>query len=277
MNPIEEFLQEKQAFMMPPTAQPGVSGAASDLGRMFLGGLGAGAATAAVAGAAIGAKHIYQAATKSRDFKQMLEFDPELKQMHRENPKYINAGFSTLRRLNPEFSSDPMVSSAFVKNVAMGETAGAFNLAQEALRSRPDPSALEEAFVSGARTGVEQSMKGQQDVMMDQLKGVSEEAMTGRRERFQQAMAGRGEEFQREMAGRREAHELAQAREKALGEKMKASLGRSQQPPPTLTYPPSRGGGPSAPSGPPRSMYDAPRRREEKRPAGPPRSMYPKP
>lgn len=150
MNPLDEFLEtEKVAFS--PTM--------SNLGQMaMMGVIGAGT-TAAVAGAVPAAKALYGAATKGRDFKSMLAFDPELKELHKANPKYVNAGFNTLRRMNPDFAADPMVSSAFVKQVAYGDTQGAFGLAQEALRAAPKPGAMQEAFVSGAGTGIGMGMQ----------------------------------------------------------------------------------------------------------------------
>ena len=149
MNPLEEFLEQEK------TAAFGMSNV-RDIALMGIVGAGS---TAAVAGAFSAAKALYGAATKGRDFKQMLEFDPELKELHKNNPKYVNAGFNTLRRMNPEFSADPMVSSAFVKQVAYGDTQGAFGLAQEALKNAPRPGSMQEAFVSGAGVGVGAGMQ----------------------------------------------------------------------------------------------------------------------
>jgi len=145
MSPIEDFIEYEQK-----TASP----MGMNLKQVaMLGAVGAGT-TAAVAGILPAANAIYNAATKGRDFRSMLEFDPELKELHKQNPKYINAGFNTLRRMNTDFSRDPMVASAFVKQVAYGSTEGSFGLAQEALRAAPKPSQFQEAFAGGAAQGV---------------------------------------------------------------------------------------------------------------------------
>lgn len=169
MDALQEFLkyEEKQAAPMFP------SGMGSGLGQMAMMGLIGAGTTAAVAGAIPAARAIYNAATKGRDFRNMLEFDPELKELHKQNPKYVNAGFNTLRRMNADFSKDPMVASAFVKQVAYGQTEGAFGLAQEALRAAPKPGMLEEAFVSGAGQGVGTAMGHQ----MKMLQMVSEPSL----------------------------------------------------------------------------------------------------
>lgn len=161
MSPLDDFLSYEQKTAAPMFAK----GTGRGIGQMALmGAVGAGT-TAAIAGLVPAATTIYNAATKGRDFRGMLEFDPELKELHKQNPKYVNAGFSTLRRMNPEFSKDPMVASAFVKQVAYGNTEGSFGLAQEALRSAPRPGAMEEAFVSGAGLGVGAGMSHQMKLL----------------------------------------------------------------------------------------------------------------
>lgn len=146
MNPLEELAAfEKEAFI-------GLSG--SDLGRIASTGAVTAGATAAVAGTVPAVKAIYNAATAKRDFNAMLSFDPNLKEMHRSNPKYINASFRTLRRLNPEFSKDPMIASSYVSNIVASGGEGALGMAQDVMRSAPRPSAMQDAFVSGASQGV---------------------------------------------------------------------------------------------------------------------------
>ena len=105
MDPLTDFLQ---------SYGPAQKTAESRLGRIagaFPEQLGQGAATAGagalIVGAGVAANAIYGAITKSRDFRRMLAFNEDLAQQHKQNPKYINAAFSTLHRVNRQFAGDP--------------------------------------------------------------------------------------------------------------------------------------------------------------------------
>jgi len=149
MNPIEEFLYEY------PTSKT-----AGFVGSVFknlpeqaaLGAATAGAA-ALVAGAGIGAHALYDAVTKGRDFRKMLSFNEDLAAAHKENPKYINAAFSTLRSMNPSFSRDPMVAGSFVRQMATTPEA-AFGLAGQAAGFAPRPGAVQDAALGGLQAGI---------------------------------------------------------------------------------------------------------------------------
>lgn len=124
-NPVEEYFQEKTAVSFGAGLQAGLRGnhvSAGQLGQRMGQGLvntGIGAVGAgAVAGAAFGAQKIYDAATKARDFRSMLEADPRLAQLHQEDPRRVNQMFSTLRTFNPSFTRDPIVASHYVLQMA---------------------------------------------------------------------------------------------------------------------------------------------------------------
>jgi len=51
--------------------------------------------------------------TKSRNYKAMMEANPDLK---KEDPVAIQSHFNTLHRFNPEFSSDPNVAGSYVRS-----------------------------------------------------------------------------------------------------------------------------------------------------------------
>ena len=53
--------------------------------------------------------------TKSRNFKAMLEANPDLRKA---DPVAIQAHFNTLHRFNPEFSKDPNVAATYVRSQA---------------------------------------------------------------------------------------------------------------------------------------------------------------
>jgi hypothetical protein len=88
-----------------------------------LGAVGAGAA--GVAGSALAgiayslAGDLFESAkrgiTKSRDYKNMMSENPDLKELPAKN---VQRAFSVLHRFNPEFASDPVVAGSFVRRGA---------------------------------------------------------------------------------------------------------------------------------------------------------------
>ena len=111
MNPIEAYLQEKRAGFggdfVGGLGRPfgGGAGFASTLGSGLSGAAAMGLAGATIAATGKGVQKLYDAATKSRDFKNMLEANPDLAEHHAENPQRFNQMFSTLRTFNPAFTS----------------------------------------------------------------------------------------------------------------------------------------------------------------------------
>ncbi len=101
----------KKAFQMP--------GWATGAGKSFAtGAAGVGGAVAAGIAYAL-AGDMYDAAkrgiTKSRNYRDMLDANPDLKQF---DAKTVQKSFSVLHRLNPEFASDPTIAGSWVKRQA---------------------------------------------------------------------------------------------------------------------------------------------------------------
>lgn len=95
--------------------------AAKALGAV--GGGAAGVAGAALAGIAYSlAGDMYDSVkrglTKSRDYKNMMQDNPDLKQL---DPRQVQRAFSVLHKFNPEFASDPIVAGSFVRRAATFE------------------------------------------------------------------------------------------------------------------------------------------------------------
>lgn len=134
-NPLASYLSEK-------TAAPGdfMSGVASkmapkQLGRSVGGALVGAGAAGAVGLAGLAAQKIMDAATKARDFRQMLSYDAQLAQRHAEEPQLVNQMFSTLRAFNPAFTKDPVVAGSYLHQMLDNpEQAG--SVATEALTHR---------------------------------------------------------------------------------------------------------------------------------------------
>lgn len=140
-NPVDEYLSEKVAVSFGTGFSAGVQGALrpGQLGNRAAKGLvgvgGAAVGAGAVAGATYGAQKLYDAATKARDFRSMLETNPDLAQKHQEDPRIVNQMFSTLRTFNPAFTRDPVVSGSYIRKM-VEDPMHAGGVATEALQFR---------------------------------------------------------------------------------------------------------------------------------------------
>jgi hypothetical protein len=122
-NPVDEYLEsvegfEKKAGPMDYAGRvmSGMRGAvgAEQMGELLMhGGIIAG-----VGGLMGAARQAYNAATKSRDFKAMLDVYPDLAQHQADNPKMFNQHYSSLRRLNPTFAADPVVAGSYMRQMS---------------------------------------------------------------------------------------------------------------------------------------------------------------
>jgi len=160
-NAVEEFLTLKESAV---AAHPG---AFARFGQHFshaaVGGLATAAVGAGITGAAMAVNHILDAATKSSDFKQMLAANEDLHEHYNTDPKRFNMMFSTLRTMNPEFSKDPLVAGAFMRQMHESPT-GIAGIAGEALKHRGDfpdhmMDSLSQYGRAGAQSGIGESFK----------------------------------------------------------------------------------------------------------------------
>jgi hypothetical protein len=135
-NPIEEFLEMSKgadAAAIGRAAKEALPGIGRSLGHGAL----FGAASLGVAGLGLAAGKIYEAATKGRDFRSMMEGNPDLAQAHESNPKAFNQMYSSLRTMNPEFSREPMVAGTYMRRMIESEPETRGMVAVEALSERP--------------------------------------------------------------------------------------------------------------------------------------------
>lgn len=125
--PIDEFLETYGSPETEKTANQTAFGFAQNPGRLaqfgqnfgkaMVGGLGAGAATAAVGIGAMAAKSIMSAATKSRDFRAMLENNEDLGAHHANDPRRFNQLYTSLHTMNPAFAQDPIVAGTYMRQM----------------------------------------------------------------------------------------------------------------------------------------------------------------
>lgn len=167
MNPIEEFLSEGQKVAAPQW----LNDTAAKLPGQLASGAAAAGAGALVAGAGVGMGMLYQAIMKGHNFKKMLQFNEDLAAQHQENPKYVNAAFSTLHRMNSSFASDPMVAGAYVRS-AIENPGGVFGQAGLAAGYAPRPGAVQEGMIGGLRMGIDPSATSAHQVGNERMKAI---------------------------------------------------------------------------------------------------------
>lgn len=143
MNELE--IQKKTAAFADAARQLG--GAAGQA-------MGAAAATGAVALAGVAASKLYEAATKSRDYRAMLAANPEVHEFARENPNMANSMFTSLRQINPTYSQDPYVAGHFMRQMANDpHGAGGYLMVAAQDRAKFDHPVLE-TYLKGSLEGI---------------------------------------------------------------------------------------------------------------------------
>lgn len=113
MDPIESYLEKRAAIGPALSRMAGRLGPAAEQAGVQA---GVGLAIAGIGAGAIGA---FRAITKRRDFKGMLEANPDLQEYHQANPVEFNRHYDSFRTLNPRFSADPVVSGTYLRQMSM--------------------------------------------------------------------------------------------------------------------------------------------------------------
>lgn len=122
------------------------------VGDTFQGSAAGALGSAAATGVALGFKSLYNAATKHRDFKAMLAQNPDIEVHQQQQPKQVNAFFSSLRSVNHDFSADPVIAGSYLRQMLESPMPG--GIAAQAAQMRDNrPNALVESIAGGAREG----------------------------------------------------------------------------------------------------------------------------
>ena len=158
MNPIDEFRLEKKALGMGDLRQlaTGAAPVARNIGQAALYAGGTAASMAAFAGTVSAARKMYYAATKARDFKRMLEANPDLRAHHEQDPAGFNRMFSALRTMAPEFTREPLVAGSYMRRGMEGPVEDRGGVAVRAMSdySTPQAGPLSEAAMAGYARGL---------------------------------------------------------------------------------------------------------------------------
>lgn len=143
----------------------------SSLGSAVVQGATGAAATGLIAGAHVAGMKAYDALTKARDFKTMMNspFNADLHEHASNRPEHFNAAFTSLRRTNPNLSKDPMIAGTYMRRMMEFGPTAAGSVLVEALNQRsthPDP--LAEAINRGGQMGVQNVLNERMHARMDE-------------------------------------------------------------------------------------------------------------
>jgi len=120
-NPVDDYLgMRKHAFFGRPAGK-----AVETIGQEFVRGGAHGLAAAGALALLGGASKLVTAINKHRDFRGMMENNPDLEEYRAENPKQFTQHYSSFRNMNPGFAADPTVAGAYMRQMSMSPaTAG---------------------------------------------------------------------------------------------------------------------------------------------------------
>ena len=173
-NPFEDFLEE---YGPAEEKTAGFADSAKGFGRDFGSALGFGAATAGasgvIAGIGVAAGKIYNAATKARDFRNMMSFNPDLQEHHDRDPRMFNQMFTSLRNMNPSYSKDPLVAGTYMRQMVESPLTAGGKLT-DAIGNR-------DAFRSPFSKAVEEGMSGAKERLKYQMKQEEPDPLAGLR------------------------------------------------------------------------------------------------
>lgn len=167
-NPVEDFLLEKKALSM-----SGVGAQLAPFGRAAGNAAMAGAGAAAFAGITAGAGKLFMAASKSRDFRRMLEANPDLHEHHSQDPAGFNRLYSALHTLAPEFAREPLVAGSYMRLGMENPESARGSIAVKAMgemkpsRLGPASSAALDAYSHGFKLP-----EGQRPALQKQVKHI---------------------------------------------------------------------------------------------------------
>lgn len=172
-NPVEEFLLEKKALNLGAFAQK-AGPAARRMGEVAGNAALTGAGAAAFAGLTGAAGKLYLAATKTRDFHSMMEANPDLHELHQQDPAGFNRMYTSLRTFAPEFTQEPVVAGTLMRRAMVGTEEDRGDIAIKAMRERPAnrPGPARDAAMGGFMSGLKAPGGEKKPQLMKQTKSV---------------------------------------------------------------------------------------------------------
>lgn len=130
MNPLDEYFMEKDAFNFGAAAQQAGQAAKGFAGSDVAKGIATSVGAMALMGAGVPAAHkIWSAVTRRGDFKEMMETNPDLREVQQEDPRFFNNAYNSLRKVNPTFGRDPIIAGSYMKKMMANKDAAGLTLA----------------------------------------------------------------------------------------------------------------------------------------------------
>lgn len=132
---------------------------------------------------------------KKRNFNQMMEANPDLKQLDK---KQVGMAFNTLVRFNPEFASDPLVAGTWTRNTAGYGEGVPYDAAARLVDASSKIQQTKSTVGRGDATAVTTALDiARNDRDMANRQAFDREIQT-RREGFDVKQTARSEEFKRQ-------------------------------------------------------------------------------
>ena len=139
-SPLDDALQTKEAFFgklfgaaargakqpgFGSSVMKGLTGSGGKVGENLAMGAAGALGAGTIAGVGVGAQKLFGAATKKRQFGAMMEANPDLSAQHKQNPKFFNTAYNSVRSINPAYGKDPVVSGSLMRRMMESpDTAG---------------------------------------------------------------------------------------------------------------------------------------------------------
>jgi len=182
-NPVEEFLLTKQALgiNLGGVKSALTSPTAKRIGAGALGAVGAGIGAAGFAGAVGATEKLYLAATKAHDFRQMMAANPDLHGHQQADPAGFNRMFTSLRTFAPDFTREPMVAGAYMRNAmeAPEDQRGMLGVRAMGELKQPRQNAVPEAAMTGFHKALATKQEGKRPLLRGQREEVYEPGNEG--------------------------------------------------------------------------------------------------
>lgn len=137
-----------------------------------VGGATMGGLTAGAAAVSFGAKKLYDAITKRRDFRTMLEHNPDLQEALDRDPKFFNQAYSSLRSVNSQFASEPLIAGNYMRQMMESplSAGGKLELALQGAAHHHSP--VLDATMRGVQSGLGKQTDPHAD-LENQVRGLS--------------------------------------------------------------------------------------------------------
>lgn len=140
-NPGAKEVVEAELSALLRAHQAGASTTTNLIGAGVQGGAGAavGVATLGLTGAV---KQLSNAVRKKRDYNAMLDVHPDLAAAREQDPKFFNVAYDSMRALNPDYASNPLVAASIMSKMIQAGPGGAGQVLAGTVRDPGTPGRM---------------------------------------------------------------------------------------------------------------------------------------